>query len=551
MSWFSKEPVEVEKAPVVNEVNELNEHLKQVITQIAELNLAVKITPKKFEEADSELLEDLKLMQTNVAEMAGDVTGNTKSLHESSKDLNSTASNMMDQANTVSISAVNVSSSTNKMSDNMTTISAAAEELNVNIKSISENADNSAQNVNMVATATEEMTATVEEIARNTENARHVTEDAVTNVEAATTTVLDLEQAANEINNVITTISDISDQTKLLALNATIEAARAGEAGKGFAVVASEVKDLAQQTNVATTDISNKIIAMQEATKSTIREIENIKKVILEVSNIVSTIASAVEEQSVTTRDIAENIAGAADGINDVTNAVKESVGAVDEVSRNISDAAGLANDIAGAIGNVSTSCVQMKSDSTFLYASAMEVSSRGEDISKRMSMVTLPPEIKQQLAVVSRELFKFTEAYSVLLIEMDTEHKRIFDYINQIHQSVKDRKDNKEILPLVNDLYDFTKRHFDHEEQYMMGGNYPGLAAQQKAHVKLLENVSDVIGKLDREEEVNMIKVMVFLKDWLQSHILVMDKKYGDFFKTQGDLESLNEGKVFGQLTI
>ena len=74
-----------------------------------------------------------------------------------------------------------------------------------------------------------------------------------------------LNEKASNINQVVTTITKVADQTNLLSLNAAIEAEKAGEHGRGFAVVATEIRRLADQTAIASYDIEQLVKEMQSA----------------------------------------------------------------------------------------------------------------------------------------------------------------------------------------------------------------------------------------------------------------------------------------------
>src|SRR5262249_28085344 len=138
----------------------------------------------------------------------------------------------------------------------------------------------------------------------------------------------------------------VAAQTNLLALNATIEAARAGEAGKGFSVVASEVKSLATQTATATEEISGQIRAIQGATKEAVEAIEHIGSTIGRSNDIASAVASAVEEQDATTREMAQNVHQVAQS----TNLVSEKVTGLANAAGETGQSAGMVRDHAGEL---------------------------------------------------------------------------------------------------------------------------------------------------------------------------------------------------------
>ena len=185
--------------------------------------------------------------------------------------------------------------------------------------------------IQTVASAAEEMTASIREIAQNATEAATVATGAVGVASSAQDTVASLGESSGEIGQVIKVITSIAQQTNLLALNATIEAARAGDAGKGFAVVANEVKELAKETARATEDIGQKIEAIQGDTRGAVTAISEIAEVIGRINDIQTTIASAVEEQTATTNEIARSVTEAAGGANGIADDITQVSSAADD----------------------------------------------------------------------------------------------------------------------------------------------------------------------------------------------------------------------------
>jgi methyl-accepting chemotaxis protein len=230
--------------------------------------------------------------------------------------------------------ALQVSSASEELNTTSQQISANSEETSAQADVVSKAVQAVSQNLQTVATGAEEMGASIKEIAKNATEAAQVATSAVRVAETTTATVSKLGESSNEIGLVIKVITSIAQQTNLLALNATIEAARAGDAGRGFAVVANEVKELAKETAKATEDISGKIEAIQTDTKAAVEAIATISRVINQVNDISSTIATAVEEQNATTNEMSRNVSDAAHSSGEITSNIAGVAQAAESTSR-------------------------------------------------------------------------------------------------------------------------------------------------------------------------------------------------------------------------
>jgi methyl-accepting chemotaxis protein len=213
-------------------------------------------------------------------------------------------------------------------------MSANSEETTAQAGVVADASKKVAENVETVATGTQELSASIKEIASSAMRAAGIANEAVQVAENTNQTVSKLGESSQEIGQVIKVITSIAQQTNLLALNATIEAARAGDAGKGFAVVANEVKELAKETAKATEDISRKIEAIQSDTAESVSAIAKIGEVISQINDIQGTIASAVEEQTATTNEMARNVSNANNGTQDIVQNIRGVATAAEETSR-------------------------------------------------------------------------------------------------------------------------------------------------------------------------------------------------------------------------
>ncbi len=338
---------------LIKVVNGRVEQISNVAEKVGAGDYRVKFNVKS-KDALGSLSSSLNEMVGSSNNVLTEINQSSESLAAAATELASIAEQLVDNADQSSAVADQSASNADMVSGSMDSVAAASEQ--------------STTNLNMIAAATEEMGNTIKEIAENSARASETTATAVTTTERSQKGVEALGIAADSIGKVTEAITEISEQTNLLALNATIEAARAGEAGKGFAVVANEIKELARETANATSSIREAISDIQNQTKMTVADISGIATVIADVNEIVQTIVTAVEEQSITTNEIVQNVTQATQGVS--------------EINQNIASSSQMATDVSHGVVEVKERSENVKESSVHVQTAADELSTLAENLS-------------------------------------------------------------------------------------------------------------------------------------------------------------------------
>ena len=259
------------------------DELGQVTVQFNRMAQSIEDSQQRELETTNELKRKVdSLLEVVVKAEAGDLTGNitvggTDAIGRLGNGLATMFDNLRTLLYRVQKAGIQVATSTTEIAasakqQEVTGIEQAQTSIEVlsTTKEISANTAQLLKAMEEVTQVTEDTTAASTDAQGNVQRMDQTMQRMVSATDSINAKLAALSEKASNINNVLTTITKVADQTNILSLNASIEAEKAGEAGRGFSVVATEIRRLADQTSVATWDIEQMLKEMQSAVAASV-----------------------------------------------------------------------------------------------------------------------------------------------------------------------------------------------------------------------------------------------------------------------------------------
>ena len=173
------------------------------------------------------------------------------------------------------------------------------------------------------------------------EKSQNVAQQSQVTVEATQAVINKVE----EVTKIVGSIMSISKQTNLLALNASIEAARAGEAGKGFAVVANDVRELAAETNTASTEITNIINELNEDVQKAMSSIDDTVASVSEQNQMIESVGENFDSINDNVTEMLSRFSEIGEGMKSIANSTTEINDSISNLSATSQEVASLSNE--------------------------------------------------------------------------------------------------------------------------------------------------------------------------------------------------------------
>jgi len=126
-------------------------------------------------------------------------------------------------------------------------------------------------------------------------------------------------------------------------------------------------------------------------------------------------------------------------------------------------------------------------------------------------------------------------ETYSVHNGQMDSQHQKLFDLVNELFSGTNDRNADSNTVQNLDNLVKFTMVHFHSEENLMKMHKFPGYNEHKIEHETLIKQILEFQNQIEAGQIELSIRVANFLKEWLENHILISDMKYNKHLKALG----------------